>query len=653
MVSKFSQITYAKMNFMFKFSIWQGFLLAGCLLMTFSSSAQTSAKASIRDLNTATFPILSFYLDVHNGEGAFIHGLQASDIKIIEDDQPIPALDFSELRPGVMLTVVLNPGASFTIRNSQGYSRYDSVLEALVNWSRIRLGSTIDDLSITVTNGPERTHISNPFELFYTLSNYQVDAQTAQPGLDSLFRAVEITSDPVPRIGMERNILFITSPMEGDLSFNIQNLLSQAHQKNIHIFIWIITPQSTSDEKSADNLSELANQTGGTVFTFTGNESIPNLETYLEPQRSLYWVSYQSKLKSGGKHQILAEINPGALTVQTEPVEFEINLQPPNPVFIAPKLKIERKLAQKENQIFSNKPAELLPNSHKLQILVDFPDGRARNITHSALYVDGRLAVENQEAPFDQFIWDLSRYNQSGQHLLQVEVTDSLGLTGKTIETPVIITVDQPSTFYLANLKPYLPIIVAMVVIIGGAIGLLALILGGKIQPKSPFRTRSRMGSEKSQRAIGQSASIKNDHETTSKPTTGWTQRRLGSERQAVPLANAYLTRISEEETTATVFPIVTDELIIGSDPNQALLVLDDPSIEAFHARLVRLPDSSYRIIDEASIAGTWVNFVPISKAGVILNHADLIYFGKIGFRFTLREPPQLTKPVIVFEGSK
>jgi hypothetical protein len=43
--------------------------------------------------------------------------------------------------------------------------------------------------------------------------------------------------------------------------------------------------------------------------------------------------------------------------------------------------------------------------------------------------------------PFEEFTWDLSAYNQSGPHLIQVEAIDQLGLSGKSIEKTVHITV--------------------------------------------------------------------------------------------------------------------------------------------------------------------------------------------------------------------
>jgi hypothetical protein len=42
-------------------------------------------------------------------------------------------------------------------------------------------------------------------------------------------------------------------------------------------------------------------------------------------------------------------------------------------------------------------------------------------------------------------------------------------------------------------------------------------------------------------------------------------------------------------------------------------------------------------------VAGTWVNYEPIGREGRRLEHGDVIHFGKLIYRFTLRkaeEPP-------------
>ena len=75
--------------------------------------------------------------------------------------------------------------------------------------------------------------------------------------------------------------------------------------------------------------------------------------------------------------------------------------------------------------------------------------------------------------------------------------------------------------------------------------------------------------------------------------------------------------------------------------------VLLDLSVEGVHAHLEREPGGSFRLSDEGSTAGTWVNYQPVPESGKILEHGDLVHFGRMGYRFVLRNPKQVRKPVL------
>jgi hypothetical protein len=128
-----------------------------------------------------------------------------------------------------------------------------------------------------------------------------------------------------------------------------------------------------------------------------------------------------------------------------------------------------------------------------------------------------------------------------------------------------------------------------------------------------------------------------------------WPQRRMA------PNAQAFLVRLVEAEEAGAPppYPITAEELTFGRDASLATLVLEDPSVDGLHARLVRQGDGSFRLTDEGSVAGTWVNFTPAPPEGAALEHGDLIHIGGVGFRFTQREPAHLRRPVVVLEESQ
>jgi hypothetical protein len=252
-------------------------------------------------------------------------------------------------------------------------------------------------------------------------------------------------------------------------------------------------------------------------------------------------------------------------------------------------------------------------------VLIHFPDGNPRPVTQARLYVDGVVVDERQEPPFEVFNWDLSSYSADGQHSLQVEAVDSLGMRGASILTPVQVIVNQPEVSPLAALLPRWPVILALAVLVLAAVLILFLILGGRISPQAALaRQRTRPGAQPWMQPEAQPddglEAVKYD--PSGRRLQGWVNRLHWPQRRLSPNASAFLVHLpGEDETNSQApIPITANELTFGRDVHQASLVLDDPSLDGLHARLVRDEDGCFHLADEGSIAGTWINYTPVPQ---------------------------------------
>jgi hypothetical protein len=628
------------------------FLLLLCLaLLSSPVSAQSGTAARLYAPDASAFPRVTAYLDVYNAQGEFIDNLQASQVTILEGENTLPVIELDKLHPGAQVVVAINPGPSFAIRNAQAVSRYDIIKGVLADWANGRQGSTIDDWSYLVTGGTAISHTSDPARWLTGLAGDQTDTRTAQPSLDTLSKAVALASDPTNRPGMGRAVLFITAPLEGQFDQALKDISDLAIQQGVHIFIWMVASSGAMITQSAQKLLTLVSLTGGQSFIFTGDEAVPSPDVYLEELRSIYQLAYVSKASSSGEHQFSAQVQLDEGAVQSNPVTFQVDLQPPQPAFISPPISIERLLPKADDETQENtdspgkNPDELLiPHELALQVVFDFPDGRIRDLTQSALLVDGVVVAQNQAAPFDRFTWNLSGYTADGLHKLQVQTTDILGLTGASIEVPVQITVQRPESDALFTVHRNLPIISAIIVLLSGSLLFLILILGGHLHPGPQRAARSRLKKD----PLTQPIHLEDGVAT---PRRAGLRSRFSGRVQAqeAPRALAFLKPISDADmpVDSPPIPITSDEVLLGSDPHRATLILDDPCIESLHARLVHESQGVFRLTDEGSIAGTWVNYTPIDQRGVILQHGDLVHIGRLGFRFTIRQPAQVRKPVV------
>jgi len=81
---------------------------------------------------------------------------------------------------------------------------------------------------------------------------------------------------------------------------------------------------------------------------------------------------------------------------------------------------------------------------------------------------------------------------------------------------------------------------------------------------------------------------------------------------------------------------ITTEIKIIGSDAENAAILLDHPSVSPQHARVRVTVNGSVGIADMRSSTGTWVNYAPVSSKGTILKNGDLVKIGAFTFHYHL-----------------
>jgi hypothetical protein len=281
-------------------------------------------------------------------------------------------------------------------------------------------------------------------------------------------------------------------------------------------------------------------------------------------------------------------------------------------------------------------------------------DGHPRPITRTALYVDGSLVTENNAPPFETFSWDLKKYVQSGKHLLRVEVVDALGLTGSSIDTGVHILIQQPRRSFLSLLfTRQNGFLAGVVVLSGGLMVMLLLVLSGRLRPRWVGQAVSHRPRKLSARKVSPDRpsvpAIQREDETSIQLIPNWLSHLQLHQRRPVPKAPAFLVPLSEAEDIPALapIPITSNVVTIGRDAVKATLILDDVSVEALHARLQR-ENNTFRLTDVGSVAGTWVNYSPVSQEGTILENGDFIHIGRICFQFTQREPGHVRKPVVL-----
>ncbi|MGD0751358.1 MAG: FHA domain-containing protein [Anaerolineales bacterium] len=600
-------------------------LFAGLTPARAQSQNQNTAHLSLYALQTANFPAISAGLDVFDSAGNVVTGLKPGAITLLEDNKPRPITSLQEVKVGVEFALALDPGPTFAFRDANAVTRYDKIVQILKSWVASHSDSLDDDLSLVPTYGTLSAHMTSTAAFSDALAAYLPNLQSISPSLNTLSSALDTVSESTSTPGMKKTVLYVTSPTAVDAIPTLQNLTERAVGQQVRVNVWIVASTDFFSSSGATALKDLAIQTGGQYLLFSGVEPLPGLETYFAPLRSTYQLTYNSGILTPGGHTLTAQATLDGAAVSSAELSFSLDIQPPNPMLVAPPDQIVRQAPDAH----TTATTAFLPSQQPIEIIVEFPDGRTRPLVSTTLFVDNQKVAENTAEPFDHFTWDLSGYATSGQHILSVEAVDSLGLSKISLGVPVMVTVIRPQFGLLPFLSRNSPWVALVAIIFAGA--LLSVILGG-----GRFRRRAGLAD--------QAATI----DPLTQPVEGETGRHMRVPwKRPARQSDAYLERLKEDgqPTTAPPIPVIAPEMTFGSDPMQVTRILDDPSVSPLHARLLQ-QDGEYILSDEKSVAGTWVNY-ELLAAPRPLQHGDVLQFGRLSYRFMLRKPPERPRPKI------
>jgi hypothetical protein len=616
-------------------------LLVFLLGATYPALAQSPDEVRMTMPDTSNFPNLSFYFGAYDGSGNFVGNLQPQDVQVWENDIPRPPSELVQVEPGLQFSVAFNTGPFFTTPTGE-MNLFQKVQAALLAWVQARPQNSLDDFSLVTNTGLNTTHSSRLVDWQKALQEYQPDLLNEKPQLTSLTAALDLATDPLPRPNMKRAILYITPLPAQSYVQALPNLAERARLQGIRIFVWLLASADMLDSEQVTPLRFLAERTGGQLMAYTGAEELPDMESYLQPLRPLYRLSYLSTINKSGAHRLSVLVFKGNFRAQSAEKLITLAIEPPNPIFLAPPNQVQRSL----EKAVKGKLAQLTPIQTPIRILIEFPDGYPRPLRFTRLYVDGIKVAENTRAPFDRFDWQLSAYTASGVHSLKVEAEDILGLSRTSIDTNVDVVVEQPRpTLFNLNISWQRFTIAGSVLLAVTGVAVVLTMRGKRRRNAAAVATARTRQRRAAHDPVTQPVNIRQDG---LRPNQGATMpvmpRTMSSDMPA------WLLLLSEDGRPMPNFsvPLQHSELTFGSDPRQAGQLINDPSVSGLHARLSRTNDGDFILSDAGSVAGTWVNYAPISTLGTHLKHGDLISLGRVSFRFELNHPGHVRQPVVL-----
>ncbi len=604
------------------FKCWFLLILFTCfstLLITSTqlAYAQESNAIIVQPPNTKAFPTITVDFKLPSNSASAIDTISSEDITLYENDQRVEIAELTRHYHGILFSLVVNPTSDLDTRDGTGTSRYDMLSETLRTWISSRSFQGEDGWSLVTNEGILVQYGDSADEWLSALSAFQPNFRTLQPCLAGLDSAIQMLADRVVPLGMDKAILYITPAPTPDQIESVKDLALQAREAKIQVNVWMVSAPLFLNNDQGGALMDLAAMTGGGFFHFTGEEAIPNPESYLSQLGAYYSASYQSELSQTGTYPLRVEAQVNGLQFSGESQPFTIDIQAPNPIFISP----QTSLTLQRPSETAGTSAFYTPESVTWRIMLEFPDGRPREIIASRLYIDGNIVVVNDSPPFDIFTWEVPAQFEAGEYTIQAEIKDILGRSGRTILTPLTVEVQQPETLSRFPLQRIAIILIG--VLLGGSLFLLILWLLRQFKDNSLFNSIK-------DTLYGKNPDSQSPH------------------ANPVPHLKPILATLTPLEDGNIFQPVhlTHRKNTLGSSPQRAQILITGDYVQEVHAE-IRIREKLVWIQDLHSISGTWVNYANIGTENVQIHTGDLIHIGSRGFRFTINQKPS-NQPITV-----
>jgi len=553
------------------------------------------------------FPYMSIIFKIHDVNGQPVQQINKDQITIYEDSEPAFLQDITANRGGVHFILAVNADRQLGLRDINGISNYEYLMNAIDNWHQNSTPGDQDLWSFMVNQGKSVTSLDNSDTWYGIVNAYQPEMRDAVSNLTSLSTSIDLAKSYSRSVSLDQVILYITPlPAMGDLE-ELIDLAKSAIASGLHINIWMIGNENDLNTNRGQVLYDLAKSTGGSFFLFPVQVTIPNPQNYLDPYGTYFKASYLSGISTSGKHSVSMGLKNETQDLRSENQDFNITVLPPSPIFLSPPIEIFRTIGL-TGEDFGDNPSDV----RIINVMIEFKDQHPRNLRSLHLYQDGILVIEQKAPPFGSLLWDISGITESSMVNLQVKLEDEIGLTASSAILPVNVVVEYldyevDNDISAWNIVKYMILSITALFITGVIIYFL-------IQAKKKAKTR------KDNHLPGKISSLKNSPQIFDQANSG------------------ILTWMDKDNHPKDVKPIFIQQTsqLIGRDPQKSDIIIEDRSVEMIHAKIEFDPKQGFHLSDLGSVAGTWVNYAPVSQYGVTLENLDLIHIGRVAFRFTI-----------------
>lgn len=474
----------------------------------------------------------------------------------------------------------------------------------------------IDTVAIFQVGETEAKQLLAPDTFYNSVQNFFSDDLVPETGSTALIDSIVSMIDQMDELNPDPNkpsSLVVMSDGTDVVStqFTASDIITRTAGLELPIHtIWVDSTDLTfaGQQQGQDFLQSISDGSLGVATTLDNSEGIAEIWNHIAGFREQSIVSYTIDELAGGFFDVEVSLKNNPAVSASTIVEMPAN-QPRVSLNMAPGGD-ELTLPDLED------PVQL-----RLGATVSWLDGLERELSSVTLFVNGQEVVELPVEEIDDFAVEIGNFG-FGPNDIKLVVVDEQGL--QATNPPTTITISQGDQDIPEELQPGRDLggtvldIFLVLVVLGVLVGIIYWFRRSKRMPTFFPKGRSK-------RSTGNVTYASSDASP---------EAMAAMEDYGRPIIQAYLEVLESITEMPERLDLSGPVVRLGRSPAQAEIAFrEDLTVSRQHANLM-LEGNHYRIFDEGSTSGTWVNGRQVPEYGVELVNGDEIHLGAVHLLF-------------------
>lgn len=586
----------------------------------------------ITDTDTNGYPTVGLRVYGYDGQGNPID-FSTNPVNVLHNNMPVTASAAGTEEIGTLAVFLVDVPAGIA-------GQIPAIQDAIIQYAAPGgMQEQTDYVAIYQigTSGPQQLLEPTPF--YNAVRNQFVTPLAAETGATALYDSTAALLEQIPGIKpkpeMAAFIVLISDGTDAVSSeFEAGDVPTRAAEAGIPIFTIAITNPNLSagsQELGHNYLRDLATGSRGLAVDLGDAAGLSSVWSRIGSFRNQARLTYVAPETAGGTFPVQVSLADNADVSAV--TEITVEATRPNAVLNIP-----------EESRSLTIPVANEPVTLQLSAAVSWLDGVERAITAAGLRVNGVDVADIPAETLDNFTVEVNNLT-FGENRLELVVVDEQGQQG--VSPPVALQVSEGALQVPEGLRPsgglgriWLWIILALLVagLAVGAFMLMQRSRGGRrgaaaAQGNKPALV-PRGRSERSRRRRDPARTYE-AVESAEPPSGYYGAVDDGDTMQGKrPILMAHLDVVAAQSMMPAEITLGETVVRLGRSPVQSDVAFrEDLTVSRLHATL-RLEGNHYRIYDENSSSGTFVNGQEVPEYGLQLADGDEIYLGAVQLRY-------------------